>query len=186
MGSTPSKDASSASTSTSANSSTSAWQSDQTVDHGALLPHGIYHGAPQDYDYRVVRKLISERRLAPFYKGLSDEPIFEDTAEDESTALSPTLTDPLPMTLSVGHKKPDSLGKSRERTFSNNSSMYSSMASETLKLKQKLETERKKLFVEKKLYKDAVECPICFLVSLGWIRMALTLKNSNFFFFFFL
>jgi hypothetical protein len=39
------------------------------VDLGSLLPCGIYPSAPQDYDYRSVRKLIIDRRIAPFYKG---------------------------------------------------------------------------------------------------------------------
>ena len=44
---------------------------EETVDGGQLMPHGVYKG-PQDWDYRNARKLIIERKLAPFYKGLSD------------------------------------------------------------------------------------------------------------------
>jgi hypothetical protein len=44
---------------------------EETVDGGQLMPHGVYKG-PQDWDFRSVRKLIIERKLAPFYKGLSD------------------------------------------------------------------------------------------------------------------
>ncbi len=44
---------------------------EETVDGGQLTPHGVYKGT-QDWDYRSVRKLIIERKLAPFYKGLSD------------------------------------------------------------------------------------------------------------------
>lgn len=39
------------------------------VDLGSLLPCGIYPNSPQDYDYRSIRKLIIDRRIAPFYKG---------------------------------------------------------------------------------------------------------------------
>ncbi|KAL1924899.1 uncharacterized protein VTP21DRAFT_4553 [Calcarisporiella thermophila] len=46
-------------------------KSDKLIDGGSLFPHGVYPGPPT-YDYRVVRKLIQERRLAPFYKGLPD------------------------------------------------------------------------------------------------------------------
>lgn len=43
----------------------------EMVDGGYLQPQGVYTG-PQDFTYKVVRELIIERKLAPFYKGLSD------------------------------------------------------------------------------------------------------------------
>ncbi|ORY03784.1 hypothetical protein K493DRAFT_334145 [Basidiobolus meristosporus CBS 931.73] len=44
---------------------------DESVDGGGFVPYGVYSG-PQDFDHRVVKKLIQERRLAAFYKGLPD------------------------------------------------------------------------------------------------------------------
>ncbi|KAL1921882.1 uncharacterized protein VTP21DRAFT_10524 [Calcarisporiella thermophila] len=44
---------------------------DDTIDGGSLTPQGVY-STPQDYDVRVVRRLITERKLAPFYKGLNE------------------------------------------------------------------------------------------------------------------
>ncbi|CAN6648076.1 hypothetical protein TRVA0_022S02300 [Trichomonascus vanleenenianus] len=44
---------------------------DEIVDGGYLVPHGIYTGA-QTYKYKIVRQLVLERRLAPFYKPLAD------------------------------------------------------------------------------------------------------------------
>lgn len=41
------------------------------VDGGYLAPHGVYSGPPT-YKYKVVRQLMIERRLAPFFKGLPD------------------------------------------------------------------------------------------------------------------
>lgn len=43
----------------------------EMVDGGYLQPQGVYSG-PQDFKYKVVRELIIDRKLAPFYKGLSD------------------------------------------------------------------------------------------------------------------
>ncbi|KAI8815115.1 hypothetical protein BJ742DRAFT_4708 [Cladochytrium replicatum] len=78
MGNTPAKP-----------SSSSAGVSDEeivfTVDSGALAPFGVYN-IPQDYDQRVVKKFIVERKLAPFYKGLQDEP---EGAESTTTGTTP-------------------------------------------------------------------------------------------------
>lgn len=43
----------------------------EMVDGGYLQPQGVYSG-PHDFKYKVVRQLIIDRRLAPFYKGLPD------------------------------------------------------------------------------------------------------------------
>ncbi|VVT49907.1 uncharacterized protein SAPINGB_P002503 [Magnusiomyces paraingens] len=43
----------------------------ETVDGGYLQPQGVYTG-PQDFKYKVVRQLIIDRKIAPFYKGLND------------------------------------------------------------------------------------------------------------------
>ncbi|RUS13825.1 hypothetical protein BC938DRAFT_477655 [Jimgerdemannia flammicorona] len=163
MGSTLSKDTPNPSSGTPP--PTSAWQSDQQIDYGSLLPNGIYPGSPQDYDHRVVRRLICDRRLSPFYKGLADEPVSVGDPSEEDTSAQTAGADhthhPSPAHAPI-IKKPESFGKSRERS-SSNSSTYSPSGTENAKAKQKLEAERKKLFVEKKLYKDALECPICFL-----------------------
>jgi hypothetical protein len=45
--------------------------SSEMVDGGYLVPQGVYKG-PQDYKLKVVRQLMIERRLAPFFKGLPD------------------------------------------------------------------------------------------------------------------
>ncbi|CAG8606461.1 7699_t:CDS:1, partial [Scutellospora calospora] len=59
---------------------------EETVDGGQLVPNGVYKG-PQDWDYRSVRKFIIERKLAPFYKGLSDY----DESWDEVTLTTHNL-----------------------------------------------------------------------------------------------
>ncbi|KAL3230048.1 Protein SIP5 [Nakaseomyces bracarensis] len=45
---------------------------DETVDGGYLAPHGCYSLEKVDYDVDIVRKLIIDRKLAPFYIPLQD------------------------------------------------------------------------------------------------------------------
>ncbi|KAJ2580060.1 SNF1-interacting protein [Coemansia sp. RSA 1836] len=42
-------------------------------DGGGLAPTGIYAEEAQDYDVKIVQRLILSRQLAPFYAG-ADEP----------------------------------------------------------------------------------------------------------------
>ncbi|KAG0013862.1 SNF1-interacting protein [Podila clonocystis] len=72
------------------NASTKDIKADQ-IDGGGLVPNGIYT-APQDYDFRIVQRLILQRKLAPFYKGLEDCEDSED-AHEEKLKLA-TLTPP--------------------------------------------------------------------------------------------
>jgi hypothetical protein len=45
-----------------------------TVDGGLLYPAtGIYKHVKQEWDQAVVHRLIQDRKLAPFYRGLQDE-----------------------------------------------------------------------------------------------------------------
>lgn len=39
------------------------------VDLGAVFPNGLYPTTEQDYDPRILQKLIVQRKIAPFYKG---------------------------------------------------------------------------------------------------------------------
>ncbi|KAI9486394.1 MAG: hypothetical protein EXX96DRAFT_614225 [Benjaminiella poitrasii] len=150
---------------------------DDLVDLGAVFPNGLYTATEQDYDPRIVRNLIMARKIAPFYKGLSDAP--ETVTESESaatttatatmttqTSLSPP-TLPLPQsstslsTISANNKpqvRPRSASFSKTMKDNNtNSTSYDPYL------------ERKKAYAdkmkqrEKMLYNDAVECPICFL-----------------------
>ncbi|KAJ1951532.1 SNF1-interacting protein [Linderina macrospora] len=41
-------------------------------DYGNLLPNGIYPEDVQDFDVKIVQKLILGRQLAPFYVGADD------------------------------------------------------------------------------------------------------------------
>ncbi|KAJ1937221.1 SNF1-interacting protein, partial [Kickxella alabastrina] len=71
------------------NSSTST--SNATVcDGGSLVPNGIYPEDAQDFDAKVVQRLILIRQMAPFYAG-ADDP--DPEVASTSTNANPTLED---------------------------------------------------------------------------------------------
>ncbi|KAG0087564.1 SNF1-interacting protein [Podila epicladia] len=137
------------------NASTKDIKADQ-IDGGGLVPNGIYT-APQDYDFRIVQRLILQRKLAPFYKGLEDCDDSEDAHEEKLklATMSPpghstgggsngsngtstnTNTTPSP--------PPTSSGK---RTSGHGSNQGHGNVPQDL---------------QSRLYQGAVECPICFL-----------------------
>ncbi|PVU95458.1 hypothetical protein BB561_001814 [Smittium simulii] len=47
-------------------------RSEILFDGGYFVPQDIYPTADQDFDFKIVEKLIRERKLSPFYKGASD------------------------------------------------------------------------------------------------------------------
>jgi hypothetical protein len=58
---------------------------DKVVDGGTVSTLGLYANVTPDYDKKVVRKLITARKLAPFYKG-------NVNAVDETSILSLLLS----------------------------------------------------------------------------------------------
>ncbi|CAO3644467.1 unnamed protein product [Mucor fragilis] len=144
------------------------------VDLGAVFPNGLYPTTEQDYDPRILQKLIVQRKIAPFYKGLPDAPETITVA-----ALSPTL--PIPQsssslsTISTSSSSlthanatasslsvsapaaADSKPKTRPRSASQRDASYDPYVE---RKKAHLEKMKQR---EKMLYNDAVECPICFL-----------------------
>ncbi|CAJ0843609.1 5780_t:CDS:2 [Entrophospora sp. SA101] len=118
-------------------------KSEEIVDGGQLVPHGLYKG-PQDWDTKSVRKFIIERKLAPFYKGLSD---YDDNWDDVTLT-----THNLPKNGEI-KKTITALGaKELKRTGTLNST--GTNKGKEINSMKTLETQ---------LYKGAVECPICFL-----------------------
>ncbi|KAG0071234.1 SNF1-interacting protein [Linnemannia elongata] len=138
------------------------------VDGGTLLPNGIYSG-PQDYDFRIVQRLIHQRKLAPFYKGLEDWDDSEDALEERaaaaaasaSTSVSAT-SKPTPQQQQQQQKGAHAHSHSRSsssqgHTRGNSSSHNNSQgyAERSMVADQEREMRR--------LYQGAIECPICFL-----------------------
>jgi hypothetical protein len=81
------------------------------LDHGFLAPqNALYDSAAADWDARVVRKLILERKLAPFYKGVNDPVDGESTTttlpeprpkESESPVPPVTASEPAPTPIMI-------------------------------------------------------------------------------------
>jgi hypothetical protein len=67
----------------SSSSSTSANRQpdDPLVDGGHTFPLGLYQAGSDDFSKPVVRQLIQDRKLAPFYPGLEDHEEDWDEAE---------------------------------------------------------------------------------------------------------
>lgn len=169
---------------------------DQTVDGGYLAPYGCYGFEKLDYDADVVRKLIIDRQLAPFYLPLQD---FDESWTREELIK---IVDGLPLhaafdenldkyeDVPVGNLKRQNFEELIDKTLSKREQrrMRSKIFKARLYRKriiwQELENES---FLEQKiesrktnsrskgnawlpsddlkysLYKNGMECPICFL-----------------------
>ncbi|KAJ3088751.1 hypothetical protein HK102_008024 [Quaeritorhiza haematococci] len=189
-----------------------------TIDGGQLMPFGVYPTAPVDWDVKAVRRLIVERKIAPFYKGLPDEPepdtlvqqhmgklsmstpSHSSTAELHSSLPSPTVSElggassfhgekSSRLSFSVGrqsirkdgsashdrHGSSSSLssvgstGKGKRSmsalypTGSSSSGPSEAAMAAALGLDSIPAGFKENIINISDLYKDAVECPICFL-----------------------
>ncbi|RKO90970.1 hypothetical protein BDK51DRAFT_31242 [Blyttiomyces helicus] len=157
------------------------------VDHGALIPSGVYASSTVDYEVRVVQRLILERRLAPFYKGLQDaddaqhttgskqKQLVEDGGGTEAPSPIPSSSAHAPLSLAPAPRRP-----THHSSHSRNPSIASTLSSSSLSvigLKGKrsaslpgpslgpsaAEAASESLVSERELWKNPVECPICFL-----------------------
>lgn len=123
-------------------SSSSRGHHDESVDYGALVPQGVYTGS-QDWNQSVVSQLIVSRRLAPFYRPLED---YEESWDDDQILAA---RKDLP---SSDHSE------SVTRTEHSHATLASSKSKRPISMKEPIRPEAQ-------LYRGAVECPICFLVS---------------------
>ena len=109
----------------------------QAIDGGKLKPFGLlYPNATQDYDQQALRRAITERRLCPFYLGLESENDFvpNDAEIPKSTSLA-----------SLPYQKPSSISSLKQ-------------------LKRNITSHTPEIGDSIRLWKDPIECPICFLV----------------------
>ncbi|KAM3584139.1 SNF1-interacting protein [Umbelopsis sp. WA50703] len=113
----------------------------QDFERGSLIPTGIYASSIHDYDYPTVRNLILQRRMAPFYRGQQDlNPVYSNDSTE------------------VGH----SIGSKAQVKPGAHQSLI--LLHPKISLWSKYRPHRKEsLSQPPPLYKDAVECPICFL-----------------------
>ena len=149
-------------------------ESDQPthIDGGALkLENGVYTGA-HDWKRSVVRAQQLARRLAPYYKGLDD---YDDDWTDEHliAGLKAQLTDnPYNISLLSSVHDPACVNTSQGSTPSRPSSFVET-GTTTSTTRPRAATVDSSTNVQRVarprvpfgvlLYKNAVECPICFL-----------------------
>lgn len=122
---------------------------DETVDFGSLTPQGIYTG-PQDWNQQIVGNLIVDRKLAPFYRPLED---YEDSWDDEQI-------------LAARKELPNSSQSAHSESSQGVISPLSSKSSHGKNSNNKSGKEPLRPS-EASVYRNAVECPICFLVSVS-------------------
>ncbi|KAF8466390.1 hypothetical protein BDZ91DRAFT_170607 [Kalaharituber pfeilii] len=188
---------------------------EESCDGGFLVTQGVYTG-PQDFKEKIVRHLMLERKLAPFWKGLPD---FEEDWTDAqivaavrglpipgpevecesesplaaSPAVAPTnpnASDPaLHLTVPIGTRSRSHSYTSdcSSRSGGNTAPSTSRARSKTLTISSPcnpvqiasttnpLETNIQGNYVdgrpiEAALYKNAKECPICFLYYPPWMN----------------
>lgn len=126
---------------TTSSSSTTRERGIDHVDGGTVCPHpdSVYFNTQQDWDKDVVRELIIQRKLAPFYKGLNDY-------NNEMSDLD-ILQEKYNGNFNSPNASPQTQIKSPRRTASNSSNQL----------------KKPTVNFEAFIYRNAQECPICFL-----------------------
>ena len=127
----------------SASSSSYRTHHEDTVDFGYLTPQGVYSGS-RDWKEDVVTQLIIDRKFAPFYRPLEDY----DISWDDDQILAARKDPPAP----VDH---DGTGPRNDAPPPPTKSTHHKRQSVSKELPRN---------VEAAIYRDAAECPICFLV----------------------
>lgn len=117
---------------------------DESVDFGSLAPQGVYTG-PRDWNQAVVSQLICARKLAPFYRPLED---YDDSWDDDQI-------------LAARKELPDADPAAQDPPTSAEPPPSKSSSSSSKRPPLQKEPARP----EAAIYRGAVECPICFLVS---------------------
>ena len=128
----------------SSSSSTRAHQED-TVDFGSLVPQGVYTG-PRDWNQPIVSQHIVARKLAPFYRPLEE---YDPSWDDDQI-----------------------LAARKELPESDNADTVTRIEAAATAHLNASKSANKRPGVTKEsgrpeaaVYRGAVECPICFLVS---------------------
>lgn len=134
---------------------------DTVVDFGYLTPQGVY-SATKDWKEDVLTQLIIDRKIAPFYRPLEDYDVSWDDDQILAARKDPPATaeqdgtahrsDAPPPPAKSTHHKRQSVSKELPRS------------------------------AEAAIYRDAIECPICFLVChlpRSTVRIYLTYTLSS-------
>ncbi len=118
---------------------------DETVDYGHLVPQGVYTG-PRDWNHAIVSQLVVARRIAPFYRPLED---YEESWDDDQI-------------LAARKELPNNQENPEQPPRSESIHSISSKSTHSKRSIPSREQPRP----EAAVYRGAIECPICFLVSI--------------------
>ncbi len=116
---------------------------DTVVDFGYLTPQGIY-SATKDWKEDVVTQLIIDRKIAPFYRPLEDY----DVSWDDDQILAARKDPPAPAEQDGTAPRSDAPPPPAKSTHHKRQSVSKELPRSA----------------EAAIYRDATECPICFLV----------------------
>lgn len=116
---------------------------DTVVDFGYLTPQGIY-SATKDWKEDVVTQLIIDRKIAPFYRPLEDY----DASWDDDQILAARKDPPVPAEQEGTAPRTDAPPPPAKSTHHKRQSVSKELPRSA----------------EAAIYRDATECPICFLV----------------------
>jgi hypothetical protein len=116
---------------------------DTVVDFGYLTPQGVY-SATKDWKEDVVTQLIIDRKFAPFYRPLEDY----DVSWDDDQILAARKDPPPPAEQDGTAPRSDAPPPPAKSTHHKRQSLSKELPRSA----------------EAAIYRDATECPICFLV----------------------
>ena len=116
---------------------------DTVVDFGYLTPQGVYSGT-KDWKEDVVTQLIIDRKFAPFYRPLEDY----DASWDDDQILAARKDPPAPADQDGTAPRSDAPLPPAKSTHHKRQSLSKELPRGA----------------EAAIYRDATECPICFLV----------------------
>lgn len=140
--------------------------SDDPLDFGPLVPRDTNATTSWDYDTKVVKRLIKEGRLAPFYQGKRQKGWFAPPCINRTVSIAGYYDRPdirngsqVDLLTSASHGL---LQQTNLAVTKSESSMLAMAAERMGLLLARHIPENVQRYV---LYKDSVECPICFLVS---------------------
>ncbi|SGZ47469.1 CIC11C00000002017 [Sungouiella intermedia] len=149
----------------------------ENVDGGYLAPYGIYK-LNLDYNTEIVRGLVLSRRLAPFYTPLQD---FDESWTDDEIA---TLVRQMPLHAldsafddeeeeddaddhkihkSLNHFRRQELKRRHQELAAKMKEVQRQYENEYLQCKEASDPDVPSKDLLLRLYRDASECPICFL-----------------------
>lgn len=128
---------------------------EDSVDYGKLTPQGVYTG-PQDWNHTVVTRLIVERRLAPFYKPLDD---YHESWTEEQILLARKSSPESEHGQSSDDQDTALVNGTRQTSTHGSGTSHSAVNKKSAASR---DSERNP---EAEIYRNALECPICFLVG---------------------